>query len=78
MDRMLARNPSPPTNQWSWWTWQRYRFEQNLILQVQWIWRHQEYEPQRHRRHFREQGLPPPQLEMETKQFIMEEERQHQ
>ena len=70
MDRMLAGMPSPPTNQWvcSWFAWQRYRFELNLNAQVQWVWRHEARQQWR-----REQGLHPPQLEMKTKRYVMEE-----
>jgi hypothetical protein len=73
MDRMLAANPTPPPYRWSWWTWQRFQFEHNLLAQAQWIWRHQEYLRQRYRR---AQGLPPPQLLMKTKRYVREEEEE--
>lgn len=70
IERILSEeDPSTsPRNQWSWWTWQRYRFEQNLLAQAQWNWRNQEL--QRNQR-LGEQGVPPPQLEMKTKRYTL-------
>lgn len=49
-----------------WWSWQRQRFEQNLILQAQWTWRQEEFLRERR---LRQQGLPPPQLELKVKRW---------
>jgi hypothetical protein len=65
LDRMLDPQQSRNRNR-SWWSWQRHRFEDNLILQVQWIWRHEEYARERRRR---QEGMPPPQLELRVKRW---------
>ncbi|KAG7348569.1 ring finger domain containing protein [Nitzschia inconspicua] len=77
-DRMLNSNNNNPRNddtrRHNWWSWQRHRFEQNLMLQVQWIWRHEEYNRERRRR---QQGLPAPQLELKVKRWTNNHNNHH-
>jgi hypothetical protein len=65
IDRIFAEDDTTPSNQSSWWTWQRYRFEQNLMAQAQWRWRNQESQQQETHR----VQVLLPQLEMKTKIF---------
>jgi hypothetical protein len=71
MNRLLSDDYASmsPADQWSWWTWQRYRFEQRLLAQAQWVLRNQEAQRQQHRI---EQGFPAPELEMKTKRFTLD------
>ncbi|KAG7369284.1 ring finger domain containing protein [Nitzschia inconspicua] len=80
LDRMLNSNNNnnnprnDDTRRYNWWSWQRHRFEQNLMLQVQWIWRHEEYNRERRRR---QQGLPAPQLELKVKRWTNNHNNHH-
>ena len=68
-DRLLSQSatgPLRPSSYWNWWGWQRYRFEQNLLAQSQWMWRHEEYARLQQQR---ELGFPPPRYEIKTKRF---------
>jgi len=49
---------------------QRRQFERSLMVQVQWIWRHQEYLREMN---LREQGLPPPQLRLKVKRWTKDD-----
>lgn len=64
-----------PNSKWNCVAWQRYRFEHNLVLQSNWIWRQREYIRQQTRR---AQGLPPPRYEIKTTRFMREDYDQEQ
>lgn len=70
-DDGLPGGPRRPESNCNWWRHQRYRFEQNLLVQAQWIFRHEEYARQERRR---QAGLPPPQYELKTKRYAVDPE----
>jgi hypothetical protein len=71
MNRLLSEDSDSmsPGDQWSWWTWQRYRFEQRLLAQAQWALRNQEAQRQQHRI---ERGFPATEWEMKTTRFKLD------